>query len=46
MAQNSQCCIDKLPTPMTPYSDHDVDFTKRPKGTSATPYDIGAHEAQ
>jgi hypothetical protein len=45
-AQNAQCCIDKLPKPTTPYSDHDVDFTTRPKGTSATAYDIGAQEAQ
>jgi hypothetical protein len=42
----SACCVDKIATPGTPNADHDVDFTVRPKGTSATPYDVGAHELQ
>jgi hypothetical protein len=43
---NADCCIDKLVAPGTPMADHDVDRTTRPKGSSATPYDIGAHEVQ
>jgi hypothetical protein len=44
-AANRACCIDKLPAPSTPNADHDLDFSARPKGAGATPYDIGAHEA-
>lgn len=43
---NLACCIDKLAAPGTPNADHDVDYTARPKGTGASPYDIGAHEVQ
>lgn len=43
---NLACCIDKVTTPGTPNADHDVDRTARPKGTAATPFDIGAHEVQ
>jgi hypothetical protein len=39
---NRACCIDKLPAPTRPNADHDLDFTRRPKGAAA---DIGAHEA-
>jgi hypothetical protein len=45
-AANLSCCIDKVGAPGTPNADHDVDETTRPKGTGATPYDIGAHEVQ
>jgi hypothetical protein len=41
---NLACCIDKLAAPGTPNANHDVDNTTRPKGTSATPYDISADE--
>jgi hypothetical protein len=37
---NLDCCIDKITTAM---NDHDVDNSRRPKGSG---YDIGAHEAQ
>jgi hypothetical protein len=43
---NAACCVDKLAAPGTPNADHDVDRTSRPKGSSLTPYDVGAHEAQ
>jgi hypothetical protein len=45
-AANLSCCIDKVGAPGTPNADHDVDETTRPKGASATPYDIGAQEVQ
>jgi hypothetical protein len=40
------CCVDKVAAPGTPNADHDVDRTARPKGVGATPFDVGAHEAQ
>lgn len=46
VAANQDCCINKLPAPTSPNADHDVDRTARPKGTGATPFDIGAHEVQ
>jgi hypothetical protein len=45
-AINKTCCIDQLTAPGTPNSDHDVDFSMRPKGTGPKNYDIGAHEAE
>jgi hypothetical protein len=45
-AANAACCVDQLAAPTTPNHAHDVDATTRPKGTSATPYDVGAHEVQ
>jgi hypothetical protein len=42
----SACCVDKIAAPGTANADHDVDFSIRPKGASATPYDVGAHELQ
>ncbi len=45
-AANLACCIDKVATPGTPNSSHDIDLSARPKGTGATPFDIGAHEVQ
>jgi hypothetical protein len=40
---NTACCVDKVNGAGTPNADHDVDFSRRPKGSA---WDIGAHEVQ
>jgi hypothetical protein len=45
LAANQACCIDRIPTIMTPNNNHDVDLTVRPK-PPGTAWDIGAHEAK
>jgi hypothetical protein len=47
-ATNRACCINQVPSPSPPIlnQDHDVDGETRPRGSSATPYDVGADEAE
>jgi hypothetical protein len=44
--ENEMYLINQLGAPGTPNSDHDVDFTPRPKGPGPKNYDIGAQEAE
>jgi hypothetical protein len=47
-ATNRACCINQVPSPSPAImnQDHDVDRETRPRGASATPYDVGADEAE